>query len=522
MQRKNVMFIVVSLFLLTSAFMPTAANAQYHQDFTNSSNNLSIGIENLPETKEVTELSTGVTHTKIIKGIESHKAFYTAEIDFYQNKSDAQQMRKDLREKGFKSSIQTIRNPGFKHTDIGEKTIGHVLQSGEFSAMEEAEQRAQELRDHGFPVSRIAYSEYNGTLKSTGPWVINVLEINPDKFDGELQTRIGHDQIQGNETLSSMAKGTDSIAAVNGGYFVVGSGDGTPGSPAGLSVLDGTLLSESVGERTSLILNQDQARIAKAKTALLLETDNDETREIDGINRVPGLIRSCGGINDEPSNLPMHDVTCTDNDEIIQYTEVFGESTPSVDGYEIVLDEENNIISAGESKGTTIPENGSILLATGEAADWLQSNSNIGEEVTMSNNILVEGETQPLKDTTDIINGAPQLLKDGEIDITADKEGFHWSSDFYYNFGLYRHPRTLAGIKDNGNLLFVTIDGRNPGTSIGLSFYESAQLLKDIGATEGMNLDGGGSTTMTINQEVTNNPSGGAQRAVADGIFIVE
>jgi len=47
-------------------------------------------------------------------------------------------------------------------------------------------------------------------------------------------------------------------------------------------------------------------------------------------------------------------------------------------------------------------------------------------------------------------------------------------------------------------------------------------LLKDLGAKEGINLDGGGSTTMTINQNVVNNPSGGSQRAIADGIFIAK
>jgi exopolysaccharide biosynthesis protein len=63
----------------------------------------------------------------------------------------------------------------------------------------------------------------------------------------------------------------------------------------------------------------------------------------------------------------------------------------------------------------------------------------------------------------------------------------------------------------------------NPQNSIGISFLESAQILKDLGAKEGMNLDGGGSTTMVIGNKVINTPSDhSGERQIADGIFIFE
>ncbi len=79
------------------------------------------------------------------------------------------------------------------------------------------------------------------------------------------------------------------------------------------------------------------------------------------------------------------------------------------------------------------------------------------------------------------------------------------------------------GIKENGNILLVTADGRSPEESIGLSFYESAQVLQSLGAVEGMNLDGGGSTSMTVGEEIVNQPSDPAgERPVSDGIFLLK
>jgi hypothetical protein len=42
---------------------------------------------------------------------------------------------------------------------------------------------------------------------------------------------------------------------------------------------------------------------------------------LDGLNRVPGLIRNCGGtLDDLVTWRPLHDVTCTDDAELLQFT----------------------------------------------------------------------------------------------------------------------------------------------------------------------------------------------------------
>ena len=484
--------------------------------------NLSLGKRHLPEIRKSTHVTTGVTHTEIVRGYESHKAFYTVEMGFFDTGREARKLRKALRKSGYKAKVLPVRDRGFKDTDVREKFIGYAVQVGEYSSERAANAMAEKIRNSGFAVSRVVYSEYDGTRKSTGPWRVHVLEIDPDQFSGRLQPGIARDQIEGNEPLSTVAVRHRALAAVNGGYFVISSRDGTPGDLAGISVLDGKLISESVGERTSLILEENRASIAEVGTTLTLEVEKGNSRVVDGINRSPGLIRSCGGVDDVPSELPMHDMTCTDDDEIIQFNAAYGDKTPPGDGYEVVLDGEGVVTRTNEGRGSDIPEFGTVLSATGDAADWLRQNAAVGERVILTHDLYVEGELTPISPGLNIVNGGPRLLENGQKTILAEKEGFSWSPEFYYNFGLYRHPRTLAGIKENGNILFVTVDGRNPGSSIGVSFHESAALLQDLGAVEAMNLDGGGSTTMVVGDEVVNTPSGSAERAIADGIFILD
>ena len=84
-----------------------------------------------------------------------------------------------------------------------------------------------------------------------------------------------------------------------------------------------------------------------------------------------------------------------------------------------------------------------------------------------------------------------------------------------------RHPRTAFGFNDE-RAFFVTVDGRQPGYSIGMSLLELAELLQELGATEGINLDGGGSTTMWAEGEIKNRPSDGGPRPIANALVVYQ
>ena len=93
--------------------------------------------------------------------------------------------------------------------------------------------------------------------------------------------------------------------------------------------------------------------------------------------------------------------------------------------------------------------------------------------------------------------------------------------------GIYtNHPRTAVGVREDGTVLLVTVDGRNPQDGMtGMTMMELADLMAHLGAVEAYNLDGGGSTTMVTAQDqgfhVVNTPSDGSVRPVSNGIFFV-
>lgn len=88
-----------------------------------------------------------------------------------------------------------------------------------------------------------------------------------------------------------------------------------------------------------------------------------------------------------------------------------------------------------------------------------------------------------------------------------------------------RHPRTAIGVKQDGSVFLVAMDGRQAGYSQGATLYEMADLMLSYGAVTAFNFDGGGSTTMVLNDgtsgfDVVNQPSDGTPRAVTNSVFL--
>lgn len=354
-------------------------------------------------------------------------------------------------------------------------------------------------------------------------WVVNVFEIDSMKFKGKVIPELGTGIVPGKEKLTSIAARTGALAAINGGYFVMGPNDGTEGDLAGVSMVGGKLISEAVNGRTSLVLSGKSARIASVETQLTVTASDGTKREVDGLNRKPGLIRGCGGIGDN-FDFPKHDFTCTDPGELIQFTSDFGSATEPGDGVEVVLNSRGQVTEVRERRGWPIPDDSTVLAGTGDASDWLLAHAKPGEKLKIDTTILAD--KQPLKagPNIGIVNGGPRLLRAGKEASTAMSEGFHWNDnpEFYYRFGERRNPRTLAGVTGDGKILLVTVDGRQPFYSVGASFKESASIMKALGAVDAVNLDGGGSTAMTMGAKLVNRPSDATgERPIGDAIIIL-
>lgn len=127
-----------------------------------------------------------------------------------------------------------------------------------------------------------------------------------------------------------------------------------------------------------------------------------------------------------------------------------------------------------------------------------------------------------------------------QIDITSPDE--RWESAVTAVGGLYKMvtngqaesgletaqaPRTAVGIRPDGSTIFYTVDGRQSGYSVGASMSQVARRLIELGCTEAVCMDGGGSTTLGATLPasdafgVLNSPSDGSPRAVSNALFLV-
>lgn len=113
------------------------------------------------------------------------------------------------------------------------------------------------------------------------------------------------------------------------------------------------------------------------------------------------------------------------------------------------------------------------------------------------------------------MGGVPLLLKNGENAWSPPGEGI---TDEKF---IGKNPRTAIGLREDGSVVLVTVDGRRAGAS-GFTLPELAAFLRALGCVDALNLDGGGSTTCWVRGEgVVNQPSDlTGERPVANGIVI--
>ena len=107
----------------------------------------------------------------------------------------------------------------------------------------------------------------------------------------------------------------------------------------------------------------------------------------------------------------------------------------------------------------------------------------------------------------------PGLVEDGEISVSLDSEVGRAKAS---------NPRTAIGIIDDLHYVFVVSDGRTDDSE-GVSLYELASFMEQLGVQTAYNLDGGGSSTMVFRNQIINNPTGGfgnREREVSDIVYI--
>jgi hypothetical protein len=378
-----------------------------------------------------------------------------------------------------------------------------------------------QVRGAGFTASTV-FTGWDGAAADRGPWRVKVLTIDPRRFKGELVGDFGSD-LENRETTSVLAQARGAAAAVNAGFFVLDPAAGAPGDPAGLGVYNGQLSSEATNGRPVFAFGEDgrHAGVHRYRWTGAVRAGH-RALALDGIDRVPGLIRNCGGTpDDQPTSRPLHDTTCTDADEVVAFTSRFGLRTPAGPGVEVVLDRRGVVTGVREPRGGPLADGQRSVQATGAQADALRALGKPGARLDISSRLVEHG--RPARTPEMVVNGGPELVRAGRPHATPRADGMVRPGDpsFYYGWAAKRNPRTIAGVDGHGRIMLATIDGRSVD-SLGLSIAESAAVADALGMAHAVNLDGGGSTTMVVHGQVVNQPSDAAgERPVGDAILVL-
>lgn len=495
---------------------------------------LPIGRAGLPESRETTRLAPGVVLHRVVRGEVDPDDFYTATAGFATTEAGAAALETKVREAG----LEPRRDASVEPSPLG-GPLGWAVRTGAYDTKAEAEAVLPRMRAVGLD-PRVDDTAHDGG-ETDGPWRVTILAVDPVRFEGSMRSELATDEVYGRETTSAMADRYDVLAAVNGGFFTIdGTRDvpgpwleGTDGDLAGISVRDGDVLSESVADRPALVLPDDdgEADVRRLTTELTLTPSGSAPHRVTGLNRTPGLVTNCGGVGRVyPVEGAQHDYTCGNDDEIVVFGPEFGAPLPSGDGFQVKTDAEGMVTEAASGRGGPEPTGAEhVIQATGSEAAWLQDNARVGRTLELRERVVdaTTGREVAMRPDTSVVNGGPLLVDAGRQALQPVRDGWspapidgHARADFYWRWYVRRNPRTAVGVLPDGRVVFVQVDGRQPGRSIGLSVAETARLLEGLGAVEAVNLDGGGSSAVATGDGLVNTPSDPVERPVADALVL--
>jgi exopolysaccharide biosynthesis protein len=321
-----------------------------------------------------------------------------------------------------------------------------------------------------------------------------VLEIDLTDTLVHLETVKAEDNLYGYERTSDMAARTDAeghrvVGAINADFYNAG------GVPVGAQIVGGEIVHTPYDTRSIFAIADDNALYIEVVSLNATVIASNSIAIIDTIN-----------------------APRTDN-ALILYNRFKGATTGTNEwGVEVmaqyltdpVVNDTVWLVVTGIDSGmavghgnNTIPTRGVVLSGNGSSATFLR------EQIAIGDTIATLLEMPPLtEELVEMVGGGPRLIRDSIATV---------------EYSDIRHPRTAVGINsDSTKVYFFTVDGRQPNYSMGMSLYELADYMLSWGVKQGVNLDGGGSTTMVVRGQVVNSPSdSGGERWVANALLAV-
>ena len=348
--------------------------------------------------------------------------------------------------------------------------------------------------------------------------VIYVAEMSRQEPSLHFEVALANSQVLGKETVRSIAKrrtqrgDRNVVVAVNGGFGVLGDMRGYGGVLENLHIQDGELITQPTDTDACFGVTESGEFLSTSVQMKANIQIGTHTLEIGCINQ-----RRLDGC------------------KVTLYTPRLGESTHTNRrrGKEVILSglplpltpnyaHPYQVKTVSNNGNSTIPKDGAILWINAQEKDPSISQLNPGA----SGKLTVTLSPPEWNQVRHAVGGRLRLLKNGKInqmlvDKHLENKKRHAPGKRSQELNLSHEPRTALGY--NADTLFLVVaDGRQPKYSTGLTLYELASILIELGATEAINLDGGSSSTFVVNDEVVNQPSGRQEREVLNAVFITK
>lgn len=336
---------------------------------------------------------------------------------------------------------------------------------------------------------------YRNEKIAEGPLSVHIVRVDRSRSDLSLGTTLGRGSVLDLSVLSDQVKalqipGMKPVVAINGDFFRTDR-EAYAGDPLGFQVMQGELVSSGYTNRPSFWIDaQGRPQIG------LVESVFEVT--------LPGGAKFPFQINEERVR-----------GSVRLYTPRLGASTKTSGGREILLEADGAEawlpLRPGQSYRCRVKDfrnDGNTPLPAGIAVLSVDPSLLSGFPVVKRGDVI-QLSTRTVPDTAGAsvaIGGGPTLVRGGKLGAYVGRND--------------RHPRSAIGWNDT-HWIFVEVDGRQSNLSVGMTLPELAEYMRKLGATEAMNLDGGGSATLWLYGQVVNSPCYGHERSTANGLVVL-
>lgn len=338
---------------------------------------------------------------------------------------------------------------------------------------------------------------YYCVVDKRGPWRIHVLEIDLNHSELEISAARALDKLFGREPASSIARRHETndrsvVAALNADFFSLTTGENENNNVIDAEYVKGTKMTGSPFDTFDNIHSQFALSIDRKPLV-------DRFEFVGRILWAQGTASELYGVNDVPKS-----------NSLVLFNHYYGASTPTdtlnMDIQELSLrqirkshDTSYAVVAGKAASGASTIGAGMFVLS-----GYNLQNPNMLSSAKVGDTLRIWLGTNPSRGTLNtLVGGWPRIVLNGR-NIGASVDSIEGT---FPSFSAQRNPRSGVGFSsDSTTVYFIAVDGRQQ-LSAGMTLVEFADLMISQGVYQGLNLDGGGSTTFVLEGKIMNSPS---------------